>query len=293
VVESRDEGVGAEAATASAENTPEAADSIRDRVAARAVLAADELARAQATLSAAQRTQRLWGSLNDQLGEGLLAGAFHDAKRIPATNAAILAPEEAVLLEKLIERAEPLLREAMDEMPRDLPAAMDVAGVALDASARHPIYTTDNGFITIDVDDRRFQATITSRGGSPRRTPADVPTILAEVVKLRERLFGGQRTVMTPDALLAAYETARQRAGLGAGADVPLAEVRDALASGKQAVPPDEFNVDLGRILAETTRYGSPRFAVSNTRDMKRGVLLYGMEQAGYVGYLRFEGDLT
>ena len=37
---------------------------------------------------------------------------------------------------------------------------------------------------------------------------------------------------------------------------------------------------------------GVKRLGVSNTRDTKRGMLLHRMERAGYVGYLRVEGEL-
>jgi hypothetical protein len=181
----------------------------------------------------------------------------------------------------------------MDAMPRELPEALEAAGIQLDPSARHPTYTTDGGFVSIQVDAKRYQASIASRGGTARKVPSDVATILGEVARLRERLFGDRQPVVTRETLVNAYQSAREKAGPASGADVPLEDIRAALVTGKHVVALDEFNIDLGRVLAEASRTGSPRIAVSNTRDINRGVLLYGMEQAGYVGYLRLEGDTT
>jgi hypothetical protein len=54
----------------------------------------------------------------------------------------------------------------------------------------------------------------------------------------------------------------------------------------------DEFNVDLARLVGEgRVDIEGRRLHLNHTRNARQGMLLRGMEEGGYVGFISFKRD--
>jgi hypothetical protein len=199
-----------------------------------------------------------------------------------------LETDDHLRLEAIAHELEPVAMTLIDDLPRDLPDALAARGLTLDPSARHPRYTLEDGFIRIEL--KGLEMVVQSRGGKPRKVAADPPAVADAAADLYAHLFGARPGRLQLEDLLAGYQRALVQQGLRPGEDVAIQVLREAVSDGKRLPPEDEFNVDLSRILDEVGKTGSVSVALSNTRDTKRGLLLHGLERAGYIGYLRIEG---
>jgi hypothetical protein len=185
----------------------------------------------------------------------------------------------------------PRVEEIVAEAERQIPSALSDAGLRLDATARHPTYTMESGFITVAVDEKKLVATAAARGGSPRKAPLDPVAVAQVAVDVRDRVFRREDAHVDLQKLVAAFRAIQGGNPFGESEDVPIEAIRSHLTVKGQPIPADEFNVDLAAVVRTTADAGHPRIVLSNTRDTKSGILLYGLEEAGYIGYIRIEGE--
>ena len=253
----------------------------------RAEAAARELAVSQRTVARQMQRSRALQAILEAVRGDLHCTAALEARK--ASGREEFTREEREWLAGLAEQSHDRGSRMVERLPDSISEALREVGLQVDAGARHPRYTVAHGFITAEVDDRQLMAAVTSRGGRPRRLPADAPAIAAEMKSLHDRLFGPGRPRLSMEDVYAAYLGAVTRNGVAPGVDVPVDDVRIALRpEGARPMPLDEFNVDLAALL----KVGSGtavKMSVANTRQTERGILLHGMDQSGYVGYLRME----
>ena len=268
-------------------------DALLDWVKAREEAATREEAEAQALLNRAARTHRFWRSAATNLASGLVVSALTECVRVRGRVAEDFAPDDLARVADLVEWLRPQVRDALNELPRRLPAELRLRGLQLDSAARHPRYTLEDGFVSINIDPAKPLARIVIRDGVTRLAPADAAAIADVAAATHSRLFRRTDRWVDPERLMAAYRSVLRTRGLAAGEDVTLASIRDALRPGKFPLPGDEFNVDLSWTLGEAARPGGMRVVVSNTRDTDQGLLLHGMEQSGYLGYLHIDGVIS
>jgi hypothetical protein len=222
---------------------------------------------------------------------GAIAADRFCAAHVEATKASSrseFTQDEQRLLSETANTMRDRARAAIREIPDLLPKALHTQGLSLHPSSRHPRYLVDGEFISIQIDDKSLTASVSSRGGAPRRVAADVESIVDTTAAIHERLFGRQRKRLTIDALVRAYRSALKGQSPGMGTEVPIERVREALVFHRKTLPQDEFNVDLAHLLT-TASTGKWRLSLANTRQTDRGLLLHGMEETGYVGYLKVE----
>jgi hypothetical protein len=250
--------------------------------------AAIEESEAQAALTRAGQLRKSWGSLSDSLQRGRFVAAHLECQRLLGLSVGD-EPSEEALIEELEATLLPIARDIVGSIEWSLPDALESAGLELDASARHPTYGLDKGFVAVGVHADQYVATISTRGGTSRREPLDPEGVAEAVVAVRRRLFGRKRPHFSSGRLRQAYGAVVRQASPDAATDVPIESVRAQLASGRKPIPRDEFNVDLARAVSDAS--GGTRISLANTRDTRTGYLLYGLEEAGYIGYLRIEDE--
>ncbi|MBX3195842.1 MAG: hypothetical protein KF727_12190 [Microbacteriaceae bacterium] len=174
------------------------------------------------------------------------------------------------------------------ELVRSFPQAARDAGLALDASSRHPKYTLNERLVQVDFDKSRLEARVTTPGGRRASLGIDIsvviPYLTAVVARLAERPFDPQAFAARLE--VACSIAAKASDSSGTEGSVPLKSVIDVLGDDKSFAI-DEFVVDLAK-LVRTSGLGS-RIRLDHTRDASAGVLLWGLEDRGYYGYIRVE----
>jgi hypothetical protein len=262
--------------------------------------AEEEAARRQ--LTAARRRRNFWERLLATLEADRPAAALLALRREAATSAVGEAPMSAVgqesdtdagLLETVQAGIERQARVRAATFQRDFPAAMRAAGLTVDIVSRHPSYTVLDGFLRVTVDDDALTARVAPRDGEEVVLGMDVAPLAEAVRREAARLL--QRT-FDPDVFLrrlrASYEAERQEEARAAGEALPLRRIVARLSKEVRPFAADEFNIDLARLIRSgQTLVDGYRLRVQQTRYAKQGMLLYGLEQGGYTGFISFERE--
>ncbi len=197
------------------------------------------------------------------------------------------------LAQQLRDYLEPKSREATSRFERDFPALARSHGLELDRTSRHPHYTLMQRFIRVDVDERRCTVTILPRDGTPVIIGADAALaadrLAAEIRRITERPFDADGLARS---LHTAYDAVLRAERRPDGDEVPLRRVTARLAKNLNRFAGDEFNYDLARLVRRgKTVVAGKRLHLNHTRNARQGMLLHGMEEGGYVGFLSFKRD--
>lgn len=223
----------------------------------------------------------------------LLDGVVAAQENRPALTLQLLEKDRAAIEEAATDEEREVLRqlwtecaERTQQASRDavktFPARLEARHLAIDPSSRHPRYSVDNRLLDVELDARKHVAVIRPRHGDPVREALD-PEAVADRVKaerdrLLERPFDAKAFMKKLTAAHATLSKPKK------GAPPPTVMVRDLAAQMAKPAKPklDEFAVDLGRLL--TQGEAAHGLQANHTRDTDKGLLLYGLEQGGYVG---------
>ncbi|MCH8218271.1 MAG: hypothetical protein IH892_16050 [Planctomycetes bacterium] len=170
--------------------------------------------------------------------------------------------------------------------------ACDAAGVELDSNSRHPKYSIRE-FIQTVVDERKLEAQVTPRDAKSATIPLDVDPLVAHLQAEVRRLFETQRDPKRfLGGLRKAYKAALREEKKSPGDELPLRRVANRLSKNWARFRYDEFNVDLGNaVRSGKTSIDKDRLHLNHTRDTRQGMLLYGLEPSGYVGFISFKPE--
>lgn len=181
----------------------------------------------------------------------------------------------------------PRVDEIIGELPRSLPAALEARGITLDASSRSPKFTVERSFVVATIDRKGRQAIVQTRGGKKERVAVDADVLADHIAASWQRCF--ERTTdlaavarRVRDAWTTLAKPGKPRVSVPA----LLAE----LGAHDKQFALDEFAVDLSRLVSSGP--GSVPEAASlrldHTKNDAEGLLLPGLEQRGYFGYVSF-----
>jgi hypothetical protein len=93
-------------------------------------------------------------------------------------------------------------------------------------------------------------------------------------------------------SLFTAYQAVIRAEKRPDGDAVPLRRVSNRLAKNVNRFMADEFNVDLARVVKEGhVDVEGRRLHLDHTRNIRQGMLLHGLEEGGYVGFISFKRD--
>jgi hypothetical protein len=173
------------------------------------------------------------------------------------------------------------------------PTAIRDAAISPDKTSRHPKYTFREGFIRLDIDDRAFTAKISPRDGQEIMVGMDVPVVVQKLVAEEARLF---RRQFQADQLLrsvhTAYTACLKAERAGDGEEVPLRRLVNRLAKNLNRFAADEFNVDFAQLIKSgKVVIDGLRMHLNHTRHARVGMLLHGLEEGGYVGFVSFKRE--
>ncbi|MGI8915411.1 MAG: hypothetical protein ACR2JY_16780 [Chloroflexota bacterium] len=268
-----------------------AADESLRQVREQAATAQAQEEAARSRLALARRARAFWEELLTLLDAGQPAGALlvlrREADAVPQQG-----PDSIPmgLLEGIVNRVEQQARAQAAGFQRTFPTALQAAGVALDATSRHPRYTVHSGFLHVEVDDQLLTATVQPRDGTVILLGMDLEPLVLTIRREAQRLFDRH---LDYDAFLrrlwTAYQALVQAEGRAPGDALPLRRVLAHLDRDARPYAADECNVDLARLVqSDHTLFEGNRLQLHPTRRAKQGVLLWGLEQGGSAGFISF-----
>ena len=242
--------------------------------------AAEDSTSLKQRLAAAERLRKLLEGVVSALPERpALALSWLQKER--ATLDEIEDAELKLMLRDLRTECTTRTQEAASDVIRSFPQELEDRGVSVDSTSRHPRYSVERRLVDVELDTRKYVAVIRPRHGDVIREPLDPGAVAARVrsecARLLERPFDGRAFLKK----LTGAHAVLSKPVRGEAATAVM--VRDlAVQMAKPAKPRlDEFAIDLGRLL---TGPAGESLTPSHTRDTDKGLLLYGLEQGGYIG---------
>ena len=251
---------------------------------------------ARSKLSEAQECRRFWTKLNEQLhlerpAAALLTSRTDGAKLI---DGGLVDRLGATLIASIRDECEAAASQTARAFGRSFPDAVRNMGIEIDSTSRHPKYTVKQGFIEIAVDERNYTAIVTPRDGNKITMGLDVNPIVAALKEEVDRLFGRRYPSKWPSEFLRtlfnAYTAVLRSEKRSPGEDIPLRRVTNRLSKNLNKFAPDEFNVDLAEVIKrDLLKYKDHKIELQHTRHPRQGMLLHGLEDGGYLGFISFK----
>ena len=199
------------------------------------------------------------------------------------------APELAAQLEFQRDASQKLGEDALKYFVRHFPEACKVAGIDLDRDCRHPKYTFDERFLTLELNEKKHEAVLSTHEGRIGKKLADIPVLVdwlkQERKRLFERPFDGEKFLKT---VRKAYKNILAKEKKTDGESLPIREVLKRM-SGKA----DELNIDLAQLcrLSPQPSVDGRCIDFQQCKDTDRGMLLW-KSTGGYVGFITFRETL-
>ena len=248
----------------------------------------------EAAIQEAQRAEDAWGRLLEAHREsryGEIVSIFRRQSDV-FVRLRDNADEAVPLLELLYRTSEEEANNTARRFATLFPEACDIAGIELDLSSRHPRYSVQQ-FIQTVVDERKLEVQVTPRDADSTTLPLDIGPLIAHLQAEIARLFGTNRD---PGRFLAglrkAYQAVLRDEKKPLGDELPLRRVANRLSKNLSRFRYDEFNVDLGKVIRSgETSIDRVRLHLNHTRDTRQGMLLYGLERSGYMGFISFKSE--
>jgi hypothetical protein len=261
----------------------------------RAAVARNETKRARLALEAAERSQAFWEVLVGHLVKGHPASILLHLDRHRDYLRSLETGHDPAFqhLVSLRKEAYSSVRSAAEALGRTFPEAARSAGLVIDSSSRHPRYTFRNGFLRLEFDEKRLVAKLQTREGEEKEYGLDLDLIVGVVRDEMSRLFERD---FKPELFLrrlhTAYSAVLRAEDLAEGTEVPIRRVTHRLGKNLNRFSTDEFNVDLAQaIQSGHTTVDGRQLHLNHTRNTRQGMLLHGLEQGGYVGFISFKGE--
>jgi hypothetical protein len=246
-------------------------------------------------LAEAEQSAAFWDDLLTHLSAGNASNVLLVLRREPERVRSLPQTTDSAgrALEEIRADAEARARAVASTFGRDFPAAVREAGLQIDSTSRHPRYTLKQGFIHVEVDDQQLTAKVSPRDGADVLMGIDVGPLVRTLEHEIGRIF--DRNLDTDTflrRLRTAYTAALRAERRPEGEEVPLRRVMNRMAKNLNRFAGDEFNVDLAQVIkAGKTTIDGLRIHLNHTRNARLGVLLYGFESGGYVGFISFKKE--
>lgn len=197
-------------------------------------------------------------------------------------------------LEVLFINAKTESDDAFFSMPRDMEKLSERLNLPLDmVQSRHPKYCFRDGFITVEINEKKRLAKLSTYEGKLAELPADV-TAIEEILdrenqRLFKRKFDGRKFLKQ---LRTAYLTLLKKEGRKEGEEVPLRQIMAELGKGNSGIRRDEFVLNLSWLTEQgPASIDGMKFQLQQTKDSEQGVLLYGPSARGMVNLLIFNKE--
>lgn len=190
-----------------------------------------------------------------------------------------------VQLEQLRDASQKQGENTLKYFVRFFPEACKTAGIDLDRDCRHPKYTFNERFLTLELNEKKQEAVLTTHEGRIGKKPADIPALIDWLTQERKRLFerpfDGDKLLK---AVRKAYKNILKKEKKPDGSSLPIRAVLKRM-SGKM----DELNIDLAKLCRLSPQPSVDGLCIDfqQSKDADKGMLLW-KSTGGYVGFITF-----
>jgi hypothetical protein len=197
-------------------------------------------------------------------------------------------PELALALELLSAEAKTQGENDLKRFVSLFPEACRNAGIGLDKDCRHPKYTFDERFLTLELYDKKGEASLYTIEGRIGKKNADIPALVEwlrqERTRLFERKFDGSKFLKT---VRKAYKDILAKERKTDGESVPVRDILKKLGSRT-----DEQNVDLSKLARMNPQpsVDGRRIDFQQSKDTEKGMFLW-KSTGGYIGFITFKAE--
>ena len=246
----------------------------------------------QAQADEAARGYDVWKRLSDHIGHGWSLHVLQTLRKHRQLVESIVTgrPELAAALHEIQSAAEQHSRLTIQRYPMLMEQFSNARGLTLDRTSRHPIYTFEDGFFKLAIDERNGTASLSDHEGALAEVSADVEAVLqtveAEHKRVFARQFDGPKVLKR---LRQQYIGVAAKEGRTDGDPIPIRHITRRLGKNAKGFRTDEFLVDLSRLLkAGPLEIDGRRLDLQQTKDTSQGMLLHGISASGYIGFVLF-----
>lgn len=203
-------------------------------------------------------------------------------------------PEAAQVIEALYLEAKKATMETLQDFPRSFETACAKAGLDIDRTSRHPRYRVCQAFIEVEVLESSQEVRISDREGNLDNMPCDIGAVLEAIQRHNERLFRRKFEAKSfLKRLYGQYQAILKKEKLPDGDTLPIRRITRRLGKNQKKFRTDEFLVDLSRIIREgPLEIDGRRVDLQHTKYDRQGMLLHGLENHGYVGFISFRKEV-
>jgi len=235
----------------------------------------------------------------DQLVNALKKNRFAQILKLQETMPQVftrIANSEPTLAE-FLNRVFLNAREECQQMAREYPnliqEASQIEKLQIDQTSTHPKYMFCEGFITLEINDRTFEAKASTREGVLFVKPFDISLVISELKQEINRIFRRPfNLTQFAKKLYSNYNSIIQKEKKRMGDQIPIRKITTRLGKNQRNFRTDEFIVDLSKLIES----GAPlicgyKIDLGHTKDDRSGILLHRLEAQGYIGFIRFRKE--
>lgn len=250
----------------------------------------------KAEMKAATQEEAVWKALNDAVDRGWWCHILSVFEREKTFFHRLREEGHPAIpqLEKLYQHAKRQADDLMFDIPREMEKLAERLEIPLERSqSQHPKYRFRGGFITVEINEKKRLAKLSTYEGKLADVPADIDAV-GEVLsrednRLFNRKFDGAKFLKK---LRSTYLAILKKEKRQDGQEVPLRLIAAELAKSDSRFKRDEFLLDLSLL----TEHGPAavdgmRFQLQQTKDTEQGMLLYGPSARGMVNLLVFRKE--
>ena len=200
--------------------------------------------------------------------------------------------DEGELLESIYRSAHARAKRNSSTFPGQIEKAAKAAGLPLNMElSRHPDYYFHGRFFKVHVDDARGRAKVSTSEGELGSVDADAAAVVERLQAEEARVFGQKVVARSFMALVRkAYLAEVRKAGEASGAAVPIRKVINQMKSNDKKFKSDAFLAALAQLIAAgKTAIDGYVMDLQQIKGSGEGVLLPGLEDKGYLGYIIFK----
>jgi len=148
----------------------------------------------------------------------------------------------------------------------------------------------EKGFFRLEIDESKRLAKLSNYEGRLAEISADIEAVVEVILREHERIFGrpydGNKFLKQ---LRMQYKAVIKKESLKDGESVPIRHITRRLGKNKKGFRTDEFLIDLSRLTVKGPfDIDNRKLDLQQTKDTNQGMLLFGAEKRGYIGFIKF-----
>ncbi|KKG12532.1 hypothetical protein [Methanosarcina sp. 2.H.A.1B.4] len=204
-------------------------------------------------------------------------------------------PSSVYALEELYEGSKEESVKLLKRFPAYFEKACKEASLDIDPTSRHPRYRVCNSFIEVEISEKMERARIFDREGILEEITCDIGAIIESLQFHKERLFGrefnGMKFLLN---VYRQYEYLIKKEKMSKGDSIPIRKITTRMGKNIKEFRTDEFLLDISRLVRENILViDGWKLDFQQTKDSKKGILLHGFEDRGYVGFITFKKEVS